>query len=1077
MKNFFKNIFFIFVLVGIITTKSNAQFYTGSHQEFGKNRVQNVSFYWQYLDFEKFRVFYYGYGKTNAEYVARSAHKGFQELEKKYQLELNDKIDILVYNRFSDFKQSNVGLTNDITSNVGGKTVLVGNKMFVYFEKDHSQFDSQIKSSISELIVSKMFYGGNWRQAMRSSATLNLPKWFTDGLHAYNGSNWNPEIDNYIKDAVLSGKLTKLSRLEGVEATRAGHSLWNYIGEVYGENVIPQIVYLVSVSRSFESSFRFVLGKTTKKLEKDWINYYKNKYQIEEQGKTTPSQQIINLKPKKTRGKITQYKISPNGNKIAYATNDLGKYKIWIYDLETKKYIKIARSGFKVNRKTDFSYPLLAWHPDGENLSYVEEKEGSVRLTVYSLKNKTREKVEIQKIAKILDYQYNDKGNQLVFSALLKGQIDIFLYNIVGNSYKQLTNDIYDDITPRFIDNSSRIIFSSNRFSDTLFKKVEVKPRNTKYDIFIYDLNKKYQRTLKRVTKTPLINEFQPMETEHLKFTYLADNNGIINRYLAVFDSVISSVDTIISYRYFSKSTLLTNYNRSILGMDYSKKNGTIGLLMLENNSYNLYLGKEKLDKNNTFNENETFNINENKNFIKKKSTVEIISIHKDSSEEKQINTTNYQFLEPHKRKVETNNSNLVFVNKTTESKEKLKEEKFKMPHSKLYNLNFTYDDVTSQLDKNFLNNSYQLYNPGLPVFNNPSLNVFNLIKIKDLMEDYRIIAGVNLGFNLKDNNYLISYENLFGRIDKKYLFVRQAYTNYVGNYPIRTKSFEFKHRLKYPFNEISAIGVTFSYRRDQTVFKSVDKQSAELENINRNIGGVKLEYIFDNTFSKGINLFNGTRLKLWAEFNNELLDKKTDFFVLGADIRHYQKIHRELIYAGRIATSTSFGNRKLVYYLGGVDGWFRPKFNDKTVMPTDKGFAFQTIATPMRGFIQNTRFGNSFAVINSELRWPVFKYFSEYPLQSNFLSTFQIVGFGDLGAAWTGSNPYSKENSFNKTEVYKKPILVTLENQREPILFGYGFGLRAKIFGYFVRYDWSWGVEDGVRQDRINYFSLSLDF
>ena len=113
----------------------------------------------------------------------------------------------------------------------------------------------------------------------------------------------------------------------------------------------------------------------------------------------------------------------------------------------------------------------------------------------------------------------------------------------------------------------------------------------------------------------------------------------------------------------------------------------------------------------------------------------------------------------------------MVFINETTEENKDIKEEKFKMPHSKLYNLNFTYDDVTSQLDKNFLNNSYQLYNPGIPVFNNPSLNIFNLIKIKDLMEDYRIIAGVNLGFNLQDNDYLLSYENLFGRIDKKYLF------------------------------------------------------------------------------------------------------------------------------------------------------------------------------------------------------------------------------------------------------------------------------------------------------------------
>ena len=130
-----------------------------------------------------------------------------------------------------------------------------------------------------------------------------------------------------------------------------------------------------------------------------------------------------------------------------------------------------------------------------------------------------------------------------------------------------------------------------------------------------------------------------------------------------------------------------------------------------------------------------------------------------------------------------------------------------------------------------------------------------------------------------------------------------------------------------------------------------------------------------------------------------------------------------------------------------------------------------------MRGFIQNTRFGNSFAVVNTELRWPLFRYFSQYPVESKFLASFQMVAFADAGTAWTGPNPYSIENSFNKREVSQKPITVIIENQREPIIFGYGLGLRAELFGYFVRYDWSWGIEDGVNQGRISYFSLSLDF
>jgi hypothetical protein len=56
-------------------------------------------------------------------------------------------------------------------------------------------------------------------------------------------------------------------------------------------------------------------------------------------------------------------------------------------------------------------------------------------------------------------------------------------------------------------------------------------------------------------------------------------------------------------------------------------------------------------------------------------------------------------------------------------------------------------------------------------------------------------------------------------------------------------------------------------------------------------------------------------------------------------------------------------------------------------------------------------------------------------------------------------------------------PIQITILNQREPIIWGYGWGLRARIFGYFLRFDWAVGVDDGVRLKPLKYFSLSLDF
>ena len=178
------------------------------------------------------------------------------------------------------------------------------------------------------------------------------------------------------------------------------------------------------------------------------------------------------------------------------------------------------------------------------------------------------------------------------------------------------------------------------------------------------------------------------------------------------------------------------------------------------------------------------------------------------------------------------------------------------------------------------------------------------------------------------------------------------------------------------------------------------------------------LEYVFDLTRPVALNINNGFKFKSWIEGYNDFLNPQSDFFVFGLDLRNYQKIHRNIVLASRLAGSTSLGSQRLLYYLGGVDGYLWAQFDPTIVPDPNLNFQFQTIATPIRGFYQNARNGNSFVAISNELRIPLFSYFSNKPLSSDFLENFMLIGFNDIGAAWTGKTPYSNENSFNSTIV-----------------------------------------------------------
>jgi hypothetical protein len=273
----------------------------------------------------------------------------------------------------------------------------------------------------------------------------------------------------------------------------------------------------------------------------------------------------------------------------------------------------------------------------------------------------------------------------------------------------------------------------------------------------------------------------------------------------------------------------------------------------------------------------------------------------------------------------------------------------------------------------------------------------------------------------------------------------------------------------------------------DNTRFLATELATLEPPIVREQRLGLKLEYVFDNTLDVSLNIKNGTRYKFYIESskgfdlsfqNGANLDLNQGFLsVIGADVRHYQRFLKHSVLAGRFAFASSFGSEKILYQLGGTDGWLLPKYNTDIPFPQSSEFAFQTIATNMRGFRLNIRNGNSFALINTELRMPVFRYIFPHT-QSNFFRNFQLVGFFDAGTAWQGTDPFDEDSPIN-TEIISdiSQVEVKVTYFRDPIVFGYGAGMRTVLFGYFVRLDYAWGLETRQVQDPRLYLSIGMDF
>ena len=111
----------------------NAQFYNGTQTEFGKNRVQYDHFEWQFYRFEKFETYFYTGGKELAIHTSEYVNKQLKKHEDFLDFANEERLQFIVYNKQSHFRQSNIGLSSGEDYNIGGVTTIVGSKVFIYF--------------------------------------------------------------------------------------------------------------------------------------------------------------------------------------------------------------------------------------------------------------------------------------------------------------------------------------------------------------------------------------------------------------------------------------------------------------------------------------------------------------------------------------------------------------------------------------------------------------------------------------------------------------------------------------------------------------------------------------------------------------------------------------------------------------------------------------------------------------------------------------------------------------------------------------------------------------------------------
>ena len=1107
--------------------------------QFGKNRIQYHDDFSNWLQYEtpNFITYWYGKARHVGQAAVQMAEMDHDAIQNTLEHRINDKIELIVYGDLTDLKQSNIG-SEDVFINSIGQTKIVGNKVFIYFNGDHNHLRQQIRQGIASVYLNAMLFGSNLQEIVQNAVMMNLPQWFKEGLVSFVGDEWNSDLDNLLKDAILDEDFENFSTLLENNPGLAGHSLWYYLSQNYGKSTVSNLLYLTRINRSVESGFLYVLGNSYERTLQEWQDFYYSRYKLDSETRQEISGTAINLKNKRNVP-ITQIKLSPDGSYLAYVNNEIGKYKVFLHNLATGEKEMILKGNFRNPfQETDYAYPLIAWKPNGQELSIIHEVRDVSKFATYDIFSKDTKTEDLDpQYVRVLSMDYFN-NSELVFAAIVDGYSDLFIYQSLNRQTKRLTQDFYDDIEASIVSlNGKRgILFASNRQSVTLDKvKLDTILPIDKMDIFYYDLEKN-DRELVRVTNTPLASESNPAGLDSKWFSFLTDENGINNsksgyleEYLAYNERVIGLKDgdeivihedsTLVAIedslivsdvlRPVMKWRAINHYNtdlnRSIQLQDISSSNNVMAQMLFKDGEYTIYT--KSYTPNESSDPKNTLFVNQQKGtvskIIKEDNTIDpLLKPEEKENDNSRIDIDNYMFQSEFEddEKVPTvdvdEKTGEINLNETPEMEEIAESPKvmrFRPSRITPYRTKFRTDFVTLQLDNDLLfegletfaglGNQYSYQPPGILLKTN----------FKDLFEDYVFETGIRIPTTFNGAEYYLVADNKKKRLDKRYAAYRKVRRE-TDNTGITTLKTEFITLLgmaefRYPLDIFTSLRAKVTVRNDKVTELATDVNSLNFPNANQQRAGLRLEYVFDNTLDVSINIKNGTRYKIYGElvkrFNLSYAESvkfetgKGFMTILGIDARHYQRLDKHSIFAARLSAASSFGSEKMLYYLGGTNNWLFANFDQDIPIPTTSDYAYQTVATNMRGFSQNIRNGNSFALINTELRVPLFRYFSKRTLRSNFLRNFQMVGFFDLGTAWHGATPFSTDNPLNVVTIASEgnPVTVRVNYFRDPIVAGYGAGIRTVLFGYFIRLDYAWGIETGMRLDPKLYFSMGLDF
>ncbi|HUI29576.1 MAG TPA: hypothetical protein VLX91_05130 [Candidatus Acidoferrales bacterium] len=1038
--------------------------------EFGKNKVQYRNFDWYFIQSKHFDIYFYPSEYHIAEFAAHAAETAYTHHSALFHYDITNRIPIVVYDSHNDWQETNV-VSEYLEEGVGGVTEEFKNRIVVPFEGSYQLFRHVIAHELVHAIFNDMFYGGSVQSMIANNITLQLPMWFNEGMAEYASLGWETNSDMFMLDATVNEYIVPIDELNGYFAYRGGQSVWRYIADKYGEEKIAEILSRIRTTRSVESGFRSALGISIKELSKRWQYEQKVMYWPDVAVRKRPEDFAKQLTDHKDLGDFynTSPAISPQGDKIAFISDRDDYFSIFLMNASDGKIIKKLVDGYSQKNFEELHLltPGLSWSPDGKKIAIAVKSGSHDAINIIDVSSGDVTEIPFDNLEGVFSVSWSPDGDRLAFIGDNNQQSDIYVYDLKNKVLSNLTNDIFSDADPSWSPDGKKIYFVSDR-GDYL-QKSDV-PKDFK--MWSYDFNQSHIYSIdlatgivERLTHHELGEDSYPVaDPDGKHIYYVSDKTGIANIYYMNLDS--------------DRSQPVTNAISGIYQCSISKDGAKLAFSTLQNGGFDIYLFKNPSDHLLSAEQVPLTG-------FMKQQQVELAASKKPetAAEKTPIDSTksdSSQVKDLYGKDIQVDLSNYVFGNNTKS------DSLFNPPN---FNDNF---NVKGNVDSagDYIAQRYKLnFTPDI-VYGNAGYNTFfgvqgsTIMAFSDMLGNHQIYLLADLLVDLKNSDYALEYDYLPSRMNfsilgehfARFLYLESPFgTGYDDLY--RFQSYGLSFSTSYPFDRFNRLesGVSLMNLTRENLDEPIEPTQ------NRNLIVPSLRYVHDNSFFGYISPINGSRYYISLYGTPKVTGDGISFATGIVDYRDYIKLFSTFYtFAWRVFAGTSIGPNPQEFFIGGTENWINAKFDgDFIPVRNAEDLEFLTPVVPMRGFDYNARFGNNFALLNMELRFPMFGFLSAGPLP--LFETLFGTAFVDVGSAWGWNNYVGYPDVAVPTPVYQKfqPFDHDVNGNLETrdLLVGTGFGARMVVLYFLLRFDVAWAYTITDFSPPHYYFSLGYDF